>query len=277
MALYLPVRSFGLIGLASLAVLCAYVAGGAEPESKEATEPKVPRLKIDGKKVHLPGLVIDLENRCVDLEATVCLNEGMLELVACTKGTKDHESIVNVKARPMHIHTALLLIGANNGHPAMSRPIDEERARWMHAPPRGDPVDVYLVVKDENDKAVERPISDFVTRAEDEFAPVQEDEAKKEEDAGFPKTFLFAGSHLCDDGQGKRKYLADVSGHVITIATFGDEVLCLPGFHDKGNGELVWEVDDTHLPAVGTKVTLRFRLQAKPDPKAKKPLPDAKP
>jgi len=66
----------------------------------------------------LPGLVVDFQNRCVDIKATICLDEGMLELIACTKETKEHESIVTITARPMHVHTALLLLGANNGKPA---------------------------------------------------------------------------------------------------------------------------------------------------------------
>jgi hypothetical protein len=73
--------------------------------------------------------------------------------------------------------------------------------------------------------------------------------------------FLFAGSHLRDNGKGPRQYLADLSGHVISIVTFGDELLCLPGVQSHANGALMWQVDSTHLPKVGTKVTLRLRPQ----------------
>ena len=274
-----PVRIPHHMVFASLALVCSCVAVCAETQPDEKAQPaetEEPRIKIDGKKMHLPFMVIDLEKRCVDVEATVCLDEGMLELIACTKGTKTHESIVAVLARPMHIHTGLLLIGANNGNPAMSRPIDEARARWMHLPPRGDPIDVYLVIKDKDGKQVERPISDFVQRIQDDEFAEEEDEDEVEE-VKFPKTFLFAGSHLHDNEKGKRKYVADVIGNVISISTFGDEVLCLPGIHDRANGELVWEVNDEHLPAVGSKVTLRLRLKAKPDPKSDKPSPGTKP
>ena len=54
----------------------------------------------------------------------------MLELVACTKGAKEHESIVTIEARPMHVHAALLMLGARNGHPATNRLIDEQKTRW---------------------------------------------------------------------------------------------------------------------------------------------------
>lgn len=119
---------------------------------------------------------------------------------------------------------------------------------------------------------VERPISDFlIPNDEDEgygSGEVKETAPKER----FPThTFLFAGSILDKEGEGPPKYLSDLSGNVISIATFGDEVLCLSGVHDDANGHLMWQVDGTELPSVGTKVTLRLRPQVA----AKPPAPDA--
>ena len=178
--------------------------------------------------------MINFQQRCVDIEGTICLDEGMLELIACTKGSKEHESIVAIAARPMHIHTALLLLGANNGNPATSRPADEQKTRWIDIPPQGDPVNVYLVFEDIGRKDGRAPHQRFCRSngwASREFAA---DENDAEEDCEFPDTFLFAGSHLRDNGPGPRQYLADLSGNVISIATFGDELLCLPGMHSQG-------------------------------------------
>ena len=77
----------------------------------------------------------------------------------------------------------------------------------------------------------------------------------------FPDTFLFAGSHLRDNGDGPRTYLADESGDVISVATFGDEVLCLDGMHTHANNALLWQVNPDKLPQVGAAVTLRLRLR----------------
>lgn len=89
------------------------------------------------KPVKLPGMVIDLEQRCLDLEARICLDNGFLELLACSAGTKEHESVVAVSAKPMHIHTALLLLGADNGDPAMRKPVNQDKTHWIDVPPRG--------------------------------------------------------------------------------------------------------------------------------------------
>ena len=237
---------------------------GKPPASKPAPNPA-------RKNVKLPGLVIDFQKRCVDLEGAICLEEGTLELIACTKGSKEHESIVVIKARPMHVHAALLLLGANPGNPAMRKPIDEKETRWIDIQPKGDPVGVYLVFKDLKGEMVERPISDFVAPAEknpDEKVGADDDAAA--EDIKFPHTFLFAGSLLRSNGPGPRTYLSDLSGNVITIATFGDGLLCLPGIHGHQNGSLMWQVDPTELPKAGTKVTLRLRPKLRGAPKTGK-------
>ncbi|MBM79228.1 MAG: hypothetical protein CMJ78_01385 [Planctomycetaceae bacterium] len=224
------------------------------------------------KPVKLPGMLIDFEKRCVDLEATVCLDKGLLELVACTKGSKQHESIVAVSSKAMHIHTALLLLGANNGHPAMRKQVGEEEKRWVNIPPKGDLVDVFLVVTNKAGKSIERSISDFVVHSSqrvDEVdgdvinAPKQTKKGEGKKATRLPHTFVFAGSHLKDNGVGPRRYLADSSGNVISIATFGDETLCLPFHQTQENNALMWQIKPNSLPKQGTKVTLRLRPQVR--------------
>ncbi len=236
--------------------------------------------------VKLPGILIDFERRCVDLEATICLDKGLLELVACIKSSKEHESIVAVSAKAIHIHTALLLLGANNGNPAMRQQIGQEEKRWVDLPPRGDPIDVSLITMGGKEGAtIERPISDFVVRSNPRFDEVDGEVLAAPKPRGvnksnkgtvdipngtdnengdqtpFPRTFVFAGSHLRENKSGPRQYLADQSGNVISIATFGDELLCLPFHQTQKNDALMWQVKPKSLPKRGTQVTLRLRLK----------------
>jgi hypothetical protein len=208
------------------------------------------------QKLSFPGVAINLQERCVDVESFVCLHRGALELVACTKGTKEHEAIVAIEARAMHVHAALLLLGAKPGHPAMRKPVGDPPDRWIDLPPRGGPVDVYLVLKDAAGKPVERPINDFIASSKRRAG----EREQADQDARFPThTFLFAGSALVGDEPGPRRYLSDESGSVISLATFGDELLCLPDVHSHDNAALEWEVNATNLPPVGSNVTLRLR------------------
>lgn len=243
-----------------------------EPAAEPGVKPEAPAAEAPPAEFKLPGLVVNTVEKSVDVDATICLDEGALEFIACTKDTKEHESVVVVAARPIHIHAALLLLGARNGNPAMRVPMNEEGTHWKDVPPRGDPIDVFLAWKDADGKMVERPISDFIKRNEDEDIPAGAEEEKKEEaeKEKFPHTFLFAGSILGDPKQTPREYLAESSGHVISISTFGDEVLCLPAFYSQENEALMWAVDPTHIPERDTKVILRLR------PKKQEPQPEIK-
>jgi len=135
----------------------------------------------------------------------------------------------------------------------------------MHIPPRGDPIELFLVLKDEEGNSVERPISDFIRRApEDPYMPDYgagggSSSSAEGEEEKFSNLFVFAGSHLIEDDKGGKQYIVEQSGNLVSISTFGDELLCFPGFQSQMNSDLVWEVDPTHLPPLDTKVTLRLR------------------
>jgi hypothetical protein len=221
-------------------------------------------------KLNFPGVTINVQERSVDLAGNVCLRHGSLELVACTKGTKEHESIVAVEARPMHIHAALLLLGAKPGSPATRKQLQDQAGRWIEVPPSGGPVDVYLVLKGTEGSMVEHPISEFITPS----SKRSDDAASADQEARFPThTFLFAGSALYGDDPGPRRYLSDETGNVISLSTFGDELLCLPEIHSHDNRALMWQVNAKALPAVGSGVTLRLRPKIPPAAKTGKAGP----
>lgn len=259
----------GLVRLLGALMLSGVVLSAADTIPATTPTNQAGRAEVATNSVHaaavsklkFPGVSINLEERCVDVEATVCLHRGLLELVACTKGTKEHESIVAIDARPMHIHAALLLLGAKPGSPATRRQLGDQPERWIDVPPRGGPVDVYLVFKDKEGTMVERPISDFIAPTDKR----SDDLVSADKEARFQThTFLFAGSVLYGDGPGPRRYLSEESGNVISLSTFGDELLCLPGIHSQDNNALMWQVNAAGLPDVGSKVTLRLRPQVRP-------------
>ena len=217
-----------------------------------------PELKLALEKLKLPGVKINLEEWSVDVDSRISLKEGLLELIACTKDTKEHESIIVVDAKPSHVHTALLLLGAKPGSPAQRQAIDPEMTRFRDIPPSGSPVEVFLVFKDKDGKQVEKPISDFI-KASDGHDATAEPAAEGGKEKFPTHTFLFAGSILAGEEGGPRQYLCDSNGNVISISTFGDELLCLPGLHEHANGALMWQVDGENLPDLQSKVIMRLR------------------
>jgi len=213
------------------------------------------------EKLKLPGIKINAKEKYVDVEGKICLASGALELVACTKDTKEHEAIVLLDAKPVHIHMALLLVGAAPGTPAMQKEVGEgEEKRWMFYQASGQPIEVSLVYTSEDGKETVFPIADFIHKIQEEDVLAQGQESKEETAERFPtSTFLFMGSHLIENGEGPRRYIAEESGNVITISSFGDEMLGLSENYSNANGSLIWEVDSEKIPAVGTKVRLRLK------------------
>lgn len=220
--------------------------------------PEIPPKTAEAlRKLKLPGIHLNLNERAIDVNATVCLHQGLLELVACTKGSKEHESIVSVDARPVHIHTALLLLGAQPGTPASRLVQGAEGVRWVPVKPAGDRVQVSLVFPSATGKLQEHPIQNFIAFAQPKkisgLSPV------KIKPKRFSADYLFAGSHLMKMGNGPKRYLCEQSGNVISISSFGDELLCLPEIHGQEDDGLFWEVNPEGLPAMGQQVILRLR------------------
>ena len=133
----------------------------------------------------------------------------------------EHESIVSIAGRPIHIHTALLLSvpGRDAGIAHGAR---DEEVRWIPVKPAGDAIQVSLVFPDTEGNPQEHPIHRFIAFATKKVEGLPQ---PKIEPKPFPDSFLFAGSHLVRDVD--QKYLCEQSGNIISISTFGDELLCL--------------------------------------------------
>jgi len=247
--------------------LALAISGHAEQTGAAGPEDAPQSMKEALERLQLPGIKINLDEWSIDVDATVSLEQGMLELVACAKDTKEHESIVAVNAKPSHIHTALLLIGANPGNPAMRRIFGEgEEARIIDMPPRGGMIDVYLVLESP-DGPKEVPINRFIQKSIDYYDLAVTGEEKPDEREFYPThSFMFTGSVLVErDEEGPRQYVADYSGNVISLVTFGDEMMGTPKIHDDANQSLVWEVRSEDLPELDSKVILRLKPQ-RPEP-----------
>lgn len=236
-----------------------------EPAKTEAADKaeaeKLIELTQNREELIMPGMKILVKKGYIDVDAKICLSEGLLELIACTKDSKEHESMIAIDAKAAHVHAALLLIGAVPGNPAMRKEVQtEDGPRWVDIPPRGQEIDVYLVFNNEEGNPEEHPIKDFLIKGLDESydgVPIERDE---KEDRAFPThTFLFVGSHVFKDGEKDPIYLADESGNVISLSTFGDELLALPGVHGHANEALAWAVNAKTVPPLNTKVILRLK------------------
>ncbi len=189
-----------------------------------------------------PGVRIDWQQRRVEVEAEVVLREGMLELMVCSRNTKEHESILRVHAQPLHVYQAMGLIGLEPGSPA--RYHDKQR-RML--PPEGESV-VLHVRYHQGDTPRVVPIESWLLDAKRHRPP---DKIR----------WLFAGSRTFEDG----RFGADLDGTVVGVVDFDTSLITADGLHSADN-ELLWlEANTEAIPPVGTRCTLLIQ-SASPRP-----------
>lgn len=186
---------------------------------------------------------IDEKRKAVVVDGEICLREGQLEMFACPKGSKEHESVVAVNAKPRFVHAALLAVGAKAGTPVKFDP--------KYAPATGQIVDIWVLWKDE--------------KGQNQKIKAQEWVKQVKTDKAMPYNFVFAGSGFWKDDDGKEYYYAD-GGDFICVSNFATAMLDLPVESSQDNTGLLFVANTEKIPPKGTKV----RLVLMPRPAEKK-------
>ena len=253
------------LSAALLVMPSAYAEAPADPpadqtNSEKAVDPIAEAIQQINDQDN--GVTVDAEKKHVDIAAKVCLRRGeFLEMFACTRDTREHESILVLDAMPSTMHFALLLLGAEPGKP-LSYDMKFDPPKLV--PATGPEVQVFIVIKID-DVEREIPANRWV-----------QDTKTKEMKKG--NTWLFAGSQFAEV-QGKQVYHADLNGSAISLVNFGDDLLPLPNTMTDANEshDKVWQPRTQAIPKVGTKVIIRLKPQAqdaeKDDEKAENPPP----
>lgn len=220
--------------MAGLFLARAALAQASSPVTQPATAPAAGMLA-------LPYITIDRAHHWVDIQAKVCGRDAdWLELLLCTPNTREYESVLVTKAKPSQVELALLILGLQSGAPV--------RIQWAgqvsrELPARGPRINVSLIYRKEG-KKVEVPATHWL----------RDQKAKR---PATPQTWIFAGSGFTNVN-GKRAFAADLSGNLITLVNFGDDVLVLPHSLSNYNGEFPWGPNTPAIPPVGTPVIVRL-------------------
>jgi len=102
-------------------------------------------------------VLVDFKGKRLLIKSDVVLREGMLEMLACLKQTKEHESILSVDAKAQLVHAGLIALGAEVGSPAKFVP--------EYKPATGQPIDVFLTWTDVKGKLQRVPAQSWVRHA----------------------------------------------------------------------------------------------------------------
>lgn len=224
-SLALPLRmwvlSFPLVGSAA-----ALSAAAQPPATRPATQPAASQPRIVQFQ---PGIRINWPQRQVEVDVTVILREGPIELFACSPHRREHEAIVRIEALPTHLFQALGLIGLTPGQPAR---MDDQ---GEIIPASGDRVDVEIRYHGKNG-ILQEPI-EFWMRPAEGPAPA----------GRLP--WVFAGSIPLEHGKG---IASDLEGTVVAVVDFPTALIAIPEHHTDRNEALWLRPNTEHIPPVGT-------------------------
>lgn len=238
-----------IIMTASLLVTFTARLNAAETELSVSSVPApttAPALAADEpvspSSASMPHIRINRDKRWVDFDAKVVLRDGKwIELLVCTPGSREYESILTTEAKPSHLHLALLILGQTPGSPMTW---ERKQDDVLPVAPKGPLIEISIhYLKD--GKPFEIPAGQWVM--------------DQTLNAPLPSsTWLFAGSKfMAVDGH--PVYTADVNGSCISLVNFGDDLLTRPTSqtnHTDG-GEL--SANTPLIPPIGTPVVIRLK------------------
>jgi len=186
-------------------------------------------------------LWVDQTNGRVVMVGQVCQTDVALEMFACLKDTKEHESIVTVDVEAFKVHAGLLAIGAEAGHPVQWNP--------EYAPATGGKIEITLSYKDDQGQIQTARAQEWVY-----------DTATRK---AMTHDWVFGGSGFWEDEMaGTKEYKAE-GGDFICVANFNSAMLDLPIESSQADSDRMFNAFTENIPPVGTAVTLTL----KPKPK----------
>lgn len=229
-------------------ILALVTASGAalsctsHPGTEAASAPQSPLPLIELGT----GIVVDRSAGEVRVEAEVAADRGWLEQAVCKAGTREHESLLAVTVAPSRIHAALLLLGLQPGAPGEWRVAPGGSSAVQRIAPTGTPLELWV-----RTSSGDVPLSSWI-----------HDPVKGHSFPGHP--WVFAGSRVRSNtksmGPGEY-YLADRTGSVVGIVTFGDETIaCTSVISDQAEVDAPeWQAKSERMPEPGTRVELVIR------------------
>ena len=211
--------------------------------ASEKGEPKANRLV---RLSPTEEVWLDRKKKRVIVGGKICLRKGLLEMFACPRGTKEHESIVAVNAKSSLVHTALLAAGSKPGSPVSYDP------KYVAA--TGPIIDVDIAWKDENGKTIKRRAQEMIRHVKTR-KPMKED-------------WVFAGSGFWKDEETGEEYYMAEGGEMICLSNFSTAMMDLTVESPQENASLFFEALTDQIPPLGTEVRMILtpRQPRKPAP-----------
>jgi hypothetical protein len=226
---------------------------GDVAKSPNPAPPKLPEPKGAERLSRDYDIWLDQKQGAVIIDGQISLREGMLEMFACTRNTKEHESIVSANTKAFLVHAALLRLGAESGTPVEFVP--------AYKPPTGSEIEVSIEWLDEAGNRQTARAQDWVqdVRTKQAMAP----------------PFVFAGSRFWTDPESGKQYYQAEGGDFICVSNFGTAMLDIPVPSSQANDELAYQAFTERIPPLGSQVRLFLKpILAAPATKSEQQRPE---
>jgi hypothetical protein len=206
----------------------------ARAEQQTSSLTNQPIRQIDSNTVEIGVVRLDKTQKSVTFPAFLNMDKGMIEYVIVTSTGKTHESLLRTDAQPMHIHLAMLLLGAK-GISTNTFPEDAKAAI------PGDNVTIQMSWKDAAGVEKRFPPEDFIINQEAHAAATH-------------GPWIYNGSRVL---QGT--FIAQQIGSIVSTMTDADALLNNP--RTGHENDKIWEIKSEGLPPLNWPIQVTFTLQ----------------
>ena len=218
-----------------VAGMMALLGAGSAPAQDVPAAPPAEETVIHLGAVE--RVTIHLKEKRIEVPGEIVLQRGAIELMACARGGKVHESVLVLRCRPSDLNAALLYLGCKStaGPSFLGDPTK----------PEGDRL-VVEVEWEADGKAARHRLEDLA------YDLVSQ--------AAMPRiTWVYTGSKFVrDPASGTEVYMADRERNLIT--TWHDPHALLDNPLPTGGDDTAYVANTDLLPARGTPVRLTIRL-----------------
>lgn len=209
-------------------------------ESRKPVQSELPELPEGFKRLDPEQEVwLNAKEKQVLLGGRICFREGVLEMFACMRHSKEHESIVAVNAKSSMLHAALLAAGAEPGQPVIWDP--------DYRPASGPKISIDVIWVDGEKKKQQVRAQEMILNAKTN-KPLELD-------------WVFGGSGFWKDPEDNKEYYRGDGGDMICVSNFASATLDLPVESSNSNDFLLYRANPEKVPPLETRVYLLLKPQ----------------
>ena len=191
--------------------------------------PAIPAMtKVGDGLYKLGNIDLNLNNKTITMYGKINMAYGLIELLACTKIGKLHESLLVIDVQPVHLQTALILLGLEY--------VGGLRYQGDPRTPKGDPVRIWLEWEKDGQKKRHRA-EDLVFNREKQSSMDH-------------INWVFTGSRINNQGV----FMAQAIGTLITTYRDPDAIIDNP--LPEGANDTIYIVNNQITPPKGTDIKM---------------------